>query len=72
QDLHTADALPGSDVIICNPPWMPVTPTQDIELTTCDKGGKFLSRFLGLASRSLSSNGRILLFHSSYPAQLDL
>lgn len=41
-----------ADVIVCNPPWLPGTPTSDLELGIYDPDSDVLHRFLdGLAER---------------------
>ncbi|MCW2289129.1 methyltransferase family protein [Leucobacter luti] len=55
-EVVAADLWPESaqlaDVIVCNPPWLPGTPTSDLELGIYDPSSDVLHRFLaGLAQR---------------------
>lgn len=51
-DLWPTDPKLRADVVVCNPPWLPGTPTSDLELGIYDPASEVLHRFLdGLANR---------------------
>jgi methylase of polypeptide subunit release factors len=77
--LCPADLFPGgsdtparADLILCNPPWLPATPTSPVEAAVYDPGSQMLRRFLaGLADR-LTANGEAWLILSDIAEHLGL
>lgn len=61
-----------ADLIICNPPWLPATPSSPVEAAVYDPDSQMLRQFLsGVASR-LSENGEAWLIISDLAELLGL
>ena len=77
--LCSADLFPGgsdtparADLILCNPPWLPATPTSPVEAAVYDPGSQMLRRFLAGAADRLTANGEAWLILSDIAEHLTL
>ncbi|MEJ3651721.1 class I SAM-dependent methyltransferase [Actinomycetes bacterium KLBMP 9759] len=54
-----ADLFPSgrADVVVCNPPWLPGTPTSPLEAGVFDRGSRMLSTFLRELPSHLNGGG---------------
>ncbi|WP_232664427.1 methyltransferase [Pseudonocardia sp. TRM90224] len=57
--VEQSDLFPEgrADVIVCNPPWLPGTPTSPLEAGVFDRGSRMLTTFLRELPAHLSSGG---------------
>ena len=73
--VEEADLFPSggqADLIVCNPPWLPSTPTSDLEKGVYDPDSDMLKRYLaGLGSR-LAPGGEGWLIISNLAEELGL
>ena len=68
----TPDCPPLADLIVCNPPWLPATPTSPVEAAVYDPDSQMLRRFLAGAAERLSPTGEAWLILSDIAEHLDL
>jgi methylase of polypeptide subunit release factors len=61
-----------ADLIVCNPPWMPGTPTSALEAGVFDRGNAMLTGFLQQLADHLTPHGQGWLLLSDLPEQLGL
>lgn len=61
-----------ADLIICNPPWVPATPTSPVEAAVYDPDSRMLRHFLAGVAERLSPNGEAWLILSDIAEHLDL
>jgi methylase of polypeptide subunit release factors len=68
------DMLPPgqADLIICNPPWLPVRPTSSLERAIYDEDGRMLKRFLSEVASHLTAHGEAWLILSNLAELLGL
>lgn len=66
------DTAQLADVIVCNPPWLPGTPTSDLELGIYDPASDVLHRFLSGLSERLAPGGEGWLILSDLAELLGL
>ena len=73
-DLYPAGADdPGqADLILCNPPWLPATPTSPVEAAVYDPDSRMLRHFLAGAADRLTSTGEAWLILSDIAELLGL
>ena len=73
-EIQQTDAFPKgyADLIVCNPPWLPVKPTSLIETALYDPQHAMLHMFLYQAKKHLNSNGQIWLIMSDLAVHLGL
>jgi methylase of polypeptide subunit release factors len=70
---HTSLFPSGStDLIICNPPWLPAKPSSDIETALYDPGHQMLQTFLTHAKNHLTPHGQVWLIMSDIAEHLGL
>lgn len=67
-----AHAPTQADMILCNPPWVPATPTSPVEAAVYDPDSQMLRRFLAGASERLSPHGEVWLVLSDIAEHLGL
>ncbi|MFZ9650004.1 MAG: methyltransferase, partial [Fluviibacter sp.] len=74
--VQSADLFPASDtkadLIICNPPWLPATPTSPVEAAVYDPNSQMLRGFLAGTAERLSSTGEAWLIISDIAEHLGL
>ena len=77
--LLRADLFPAAanvpqqaDLILCNPPWLPATPTSPVEAAVYDPDSQMLRRFLAGAAERLSQHGEAWLILSDIAEHLGL
>ena len=74
--VKSADLFPEidtkADLIICNPPWLPATPTSPVEAAVYDPDSQMLRRFLTGAAARLSPTGEAWLIISDIAEHLGL
>jgi SAM-dependent methyltransferase len=64
---------PGrADLIVCNPPWVPASPTSTLEAGVFDRGSGMLTRFVRQLPDHLTHNGEAWLVISDLPERLGL
>ena len=61
-----------ADLIVCNPPWLPATPTSAIEAALYDPGSAMLKGFLAGVREHLNENGEAWLILSDLAEHLEL
>jgi methylase of polypeptide subunit release factors len=61
-----------ADLVVCNPPWMPGTPTSALEAGVFDRGNAMLTGFLRQLPDHLTPHGEGWLLLSDLPEQLGL
>ena len=66
------DAPQQADLILCNPPWLPATPTSPVEAAVYDPDSRMLRCFLAGAADRLSSSGEAWLILSDIAEHLGL
>ena len=75
-EVQSADLFPNSDakadLVICNPPWLPATPTSPVEAAVYDPNSQMLRGFLAGAASRLSSTGEAWLIISDIAEHLTL
>ena len=74
EDLFptTSPAPALADLIVCNPPWLPATPTSPVESAVYDPDSQMLRRFLAGATNRLSAHGEAWLILSDLAEHLGL
>ncbi len=74
--VEAADLFPKSaqkaDLIICNPPWLPATPTSPVEAAVYDPDSQMLRGFLNGAASRLNITGEAWLIISDIAEHLGL
>lgn len=74
--IQSADLFPASadkaDLIICNPPWLPATPTSPVEAAIYDPDSKMLRTFLSGVGQKLKTGGEAWLIISDIAEHLGL
>jgi methylase of polypeptide subunit release factors len=71
--LHADLFAPGQfDLVICNPPWLPVRPTSAIEQALYDPDHAMLKSFLAGAAGHLNPGGQVWLIMSDLAEHLGL
>lgn len=63
---------PQADLILCNPPWLPATPTSPVEAAVYDPDSNMLRRFLAGAAERLTASGEAWLILSDIAEHLGL
>ncbi|WP_202872191.1 methyltransferase [Kribbella soli] len=64
---------PGrADLIVCNPPWIPVPPTTLLDQAVYDADGRMLRAFLGTVREHLEPGGEVWLILSDLAERLEL
>lgn len=75
-EVQPADLFPNSDakadLVICNPPWLPATPTSPVEAAVYDPDSQMLRGFLAGTAERLSSTGEAWLIVSDIAEHLEL
>lgn len=78
-DIYRDDLFPSTtnapgpaDLILCNPPWIPATPTSPIEAAVYDPDSRMLRRFLAGCAERLSPHGEVWLILSDIAEHLGL
>jgi len=73
-DLFPAvpDAPQRADLILCNPPWVPATPTSPVEAAVYDPDSTMLRRFLAGVGERLTPTGEVWLILSDIAEHLAL
>lgn len=66
------DAPALADLILCNPPWLPATPTSPVEAAIYDPDSRMLRHFLAGTAERLSSHGEAWLILSDIAEHLGL
>jgi Methyltransferase small domain len=61
-----------ADLVVCNPPWMPGSPTSPLEAGIFDRRGAMLSAFVRGAPDHLTQQGEVWLVVSDLPELLGL
>ena len=61
-----------ADLILCNPPWVPATPTSPVEAAVYDPESRMLRQFLAGAAQHLSDSGEVWLILSDIAEHLGL
>ncbi|WP_433289913.1 methyltransferase [Pseudonocardia sp. CA-142604] len=61
-----------ADLVVCNPPWVPGTPTSALDAGVFDRGNAMLAGFLRQLPDHLTSHGEGWLLLSDLPEQLGL
>lgn len=61
-----------ADLVVCNPPWMPGTPTSALDAGVFDRGSAMLTGFLRQLPDHLTTRGEGWLLLSDLPEQLGL
>ena len=74
EDLFptTSPAPALADLIVCNPPWLPTTPTSPVEAAVYDPDSQMLRRFLAGAANRLAAHGEAWLILSDLAEHLGL
>ncbi len=71
--LHRNQFPPGrADLVVCNPPWMPGSPTSPLEAGIYDRHGTMLSAFVGGLPDHLTPQGEAWLIGSDLAELLGL
>ena len=65
-------AATKADLIVCNPPWVPATPTSPVEAAVYDPGSQMLRAFLAGVSQHLAPDGEAWLILSDIAEHLGL
>lgn len=60
------------DLILFNPPWLPLKPTSSLEAAVYDENHQTLKRFLSMASKHLSKGGQVWIILSNLAVLLGL
>lgn len=66
------EAPSPADLIVCNPPWIPATPTSPVEAAVYDPDSRMLQRFLAGAAERLTTQGEAWLILSDIAEHLGL
>ncbi len=67
-----ADAPALADLILCNPPWLPATPTSPVEAAVYDPDSQMLRQFLAGTAKRLVPTGEAWLILSDIAERLEL
>jgi methylase of polypeptide subunit release factors len=69
-----ADLFPPgrADLVVCNPPWLPATPTSPLDAAVFDRGGRMLSGFIRGVADHLTVGGEAWLVLSDIAELLHL
>ena len=71
--VHADLFPPGTfDLVMCNPPWLPVRPTSAVEQALYDPDHAMLKSFLAGATRHLNPGGQVWLIMSDLAEHLGL
>ena len=70
-DLYPTD-VPLTNLIVCNPPWLPAKPTSPLEFAVYDANSAMLRGFLQGATQYLAEQGEIWLILSDLAEHLQL
>lgn len=70
-DLYPTDT-PLANLIVCNPPWLPVKPTSPLEYAVYDANSSMLRGFLQGAKQHLADQGEVWLILSDLAEHLQL
>ena len=74
--IEAADLFPASavkaDLIVCNPPWLPATPTSPVEAAVYDPNSQMLRAFLSGVADRLAPTGEVWLILSDLAEHLGL
>ena len=74
--IEPADLFPTADhkadLIVCNPPWLPATPTSPVEAAVYDPDSQMLRAFLSGVAKHLTSSGEAWLIISDIAEHLGL
>lgn len=74
--VEAADLFPAAsgkaDLIVCNPPWLPATPTSPVEAAVYDPDSRMLRVFLAGAAQRLKPTGEAWLIISDIAEHLGL
>ena len=70
-DLYPTDA-PLTNLIVCNPPWLPAKPSSPLEYAVYDANSKMLRGFLQGAKTHLAEQGEVWLILSDLAEHLQL
>ena len=73
-EIHNTNLFPmgRADLIVCNPPWIPATPTSHIEHAIYDPNSQFLKEFLSGLTSHLNTQGQAWLIISDLAEHLGL
>lgn len=75
-EIQAADLFPAStikaDLIVCNPPWLPATPTSPVEGAIYDPNSQMLRAFLSGVADRLAPHGEAWLILSDLAEHLGL
>ena len=74
--IEPADLFPTADhkadLIVCNPPWLPATPTSPVEAAVYDPDSQMLRAFLSGVAKHLTPSGEAWLIISDIAEHLGL
>lgn len=74
--IESANLFPGTstkaDLIVCNPPWLPATPTSPVEAAVYDPDSQMLRAFLSGVAAHLAPGGEAWLIISDIAEHLGL
>ncbi len=72
--LVRQDLIPEgqADLIVCNPPWLPLKPNAAIEYALYDENSQMLKRFLAGLTQHLAKDGEAWLIMSDFAEHLGL
>lgn len=73
-DIRNCDLFPDgvADLIVCNPPWLPLRPTSRLEGAIYDPGSRVLRGFLDGVRSHLTDRGEVWLVISNFAELLGL
>lgn len=75
-EIQSADLFPNTqvkaDLIVCNPPWLPATPTSPVEAAVYDPDSHMLRTFLSGVAKHLAPHGEAWLILSDIAEHLEL
>lgn len=72
ETMETTDAADAADIVVFNPPWLPGTPTSELELGIYDASSDALRRFLTELTDHLTDGGEGWLVLSDLAEHLGL
>jgi methylase of polypeptide subunit release factors len=72
RSTETTDAADAADIVVFNPPWLPGTPTSELELGIYDASSDALRRFLTELTDHLTDGGEGWLVLSDLAEHLGL
>jgi methylase of polypeptide subunit release factors len=72
--VEHADVFPAgrADLVVCNPPWLPATPTSPLDAAVYDPDSRMLRRFLCELPKHLAPGGQAWLVLSDLAERLGL